>query len=1520
MNKKVLYLLLILVLVCSVVFAACDDETVTITYNYNYQGAPEDKVVTLEIDAEITLETPTRSGYTFDGWFIDASCVTSFAQTVASQSVTLYAKWTEIHTHSLRYEHTDSKHWQECDCGHTTAQQDHQFDENNACVCGYVQSAVHTHSWATEWSNDDTNHWKVCSGCAELNEKATHDTNGVDGACSVCGYKTAVVVEPVVLYFYNANDWEQVYAYSWLPEALGTYPGTQLSAIAEGSKWYSVQMDATVGGFQFNNGKSGTEEKKTGDLTIQEGKPYFYSGTWYATQAEADEAIAQPPVTTYVLKGSFNNWGSGEPVVFEPHSETEVKLLGFELAAGAEFKVVISVTGQEDEWIGTLKDGVTVATYSADGNITVANAGKYDLYFDIQAKQLWIVATHEHSWATEFSSDATHHWYACDCAEVKDKAEHVPGAAATETTPQICTVCQRVLVPELGHVHVGVEHTANPATCVDQGNSAYWSCACGKYFSDSDCQNEIAENSWVIPATGEHNYVDGTCDCGAKAPVTVYFYIADMASVNAYTWTSAGNPLSTWPGVAMTPVADDEGWFSIEIAGIADNIIFNWNDGRGQTADLVVADGPYFYNNQGFATKEAAEQAIALPVETMYLLRGTFNGWGDGAIIIFEPHSETEVKLIGFELEAGAEFKVVISSTGSLDEWVGTLKDGVTDATYSEGGNITVANAGKYDLYFDIQAKQLWISAHGHSYGEWANGTDDDANNHIRSCVCGEIESHPANYANWALATEGDNQGKHVGTCSCGLVLAHEPSANADDNDCTTAIVCSVCNLEMTPAKSHDYDNDCDTNCNNAGCTAGDRTTSHQVGGWTYSDDFTQRWHQCSVCGNKADLQAHAHASDTLLFRNDYQEQYKVCADCNQEFDVATHTHSGGSASCGNQAVCSVCMQKYGEFVDHVPQEIEGKAPTCTETGLTVGSKCSSCEQIITEQQTIDALGHTWEDPNCTIPRTCSVCNLTEGQAAGHSYQSVVTPPTCTEGGYTTHTCSVCDDTYTDAQTVAAGHSWVDATCTAPKTCSVCDLTEGTALGHDYAEVVTAPTCTEGGYTTYTCGTCNDSYVDDEVDAAGHDYEAVVTPPTCTAEGFTTHTCSKCDDSYVDSTVGMVAHDYVNFVCSVCGVNNYVVKGIAGDWSVGVPLVANPGNQNEVMLLAVELAENATFKIYINDNSIEENERWIGALKDGVTVATYSASGNIFVAAAGKYDLYFDLGVKQLWIAAHSHVSTGTYASDENGHWVVCACGENVLQGEHSGADDGDCTTAINCSVCNYELTAGNANHSLSADWSSDATNHWHACTNADCLATGEVNAHVAGPEATETTPQICTVCQKILAPVTTHTHVGVEHAAIAATCTTAGNSAYWSCACGKYFSDADCQNEIAENSWVIAATGEHNYVDGACVCGSRVIYFVPNSDWNQAGARFAAYFFEGSDTVWVDLTDEDGDGTYQVVVPEGYTNVIICRMNPSTTENNWDNRWNQTGDLTVPTDSAVLYTVPNGTWDGSDNTHWSTL
>ena len=101
-------------------------------------------------------------------------------------------------------------------------------------------------------------------------------------------------------------------------------------------------------------------------------------------------------------------------------------------------------------------------------------------------------------------------------------------------------------------------------------------------------------------------------------------------------------------------------------------------------------------------------------------------------------------------------------------------------------------------------------------------------------------------------------------------------------------------------------------------------------------------------------------------------------------------------------------------------------------------------------------------------------------------------------------------------------------------------------------------------------------------------------------------------------------------------------------------------------------------------------------------------------------------------------------------------------------------------------------------------------------------------------------------------------------------------------------------------------------------LYLVPSANWNQSNARFAAYFF-GSGESWVSMTKVAGQSNlYEVTVPTGsWTNVIFCRMNPSASANNWNNKWNQTSDLTF-NGTSNCYTVKEGTWDKGGGT-WST-
>ncbi len=243
-------------------------------------------------------------------------------------------------------------------------------------------------------------------------------------------------------------------------------------------------------------------------------------------------------------------------------------------------------------------------------------------------------------------------------------------------------------------------------------------------------------------------------------------------------------------------------------------------------------------------------------------------------------------------------------------------------------------------------------------------------------------------------------------------------------------------------------------------------------------------------------------------------------------FGAHSHTYIGeltAPSTCTEEGVmtytCDICGLSYTEPVaptGHDETVLPAVAPTCSEPGLTEGSYCSVCGEILVAQQSVDA--------------------------PGHSYETTVIAPSCTQPGYTIFTCDVCGESRTADEVPALGHSevideGVSSDCTMPgltegKHCAVCGeiitaQQQIPALGHSYEAVVTAPTCTKAGFTTYTCKSCGKSYVSDMVSAEGHTYESVVTAPTCTDAGFTTHTCTVCENSYTTNERPALGHSYI---------------------------------------------------------------------------------------------------------------------------------------------------------------------------------------------------------------------------------------------------------------------------------------------------------------------------------------------------------------------------------------------------------
>ena len=110
------------------------------------------------------------------------------------------------HTYGSGWTYSYKGHWHKCtECGAAGELKSHYpgpaatEEKNQICLtCGYVmtQKLEHTHKYSSDWSNDDSGHWHVCTGCQEKDKFAVHAYDNIcDTDCNDCGYTREVLHE-----------------------------------------------------------------------------------------------------------------------------------------------------------------------------------------------------------------------------------------------------------------------------------------------------------------------------------------------------------------------------------------------------------------------------------------------------------------------------------------------------------------------------------------------------------------------------------------------------------------------------------------------------------------------------------------------------------------------------------------------------------------------------------------------------------------------------------------------------------------------------------------------------------------------------------------------------------------------------------------------------------------------------------------------------------------------------------------------------------------------------------------------------------------------------------------------------------------------------------------------------------------------------------------------------------------------------------------------------------------------------
>jgi len=555
----------------------------------------------------------------------------------------------------------------------------------------------------------------------------------------------------------------------------------------------------------------------------------------------------------------------------------------------------------------------------------------------------------------------------------------------------------------------------------------------------------------------------------------------------------------------------------------------------------------------------------------------------------------------------------------------------------------------------------------------------------------------------------------------------------ADGSNIYTCTGCKDVKREVLAATGHDYK----AVVTEPTCTAGGYTT-----------------HTCNNCGDvytDTEVEALGHKFESVVTNPTCTEKgytTYTCSACKASYkddEVAANGHTWG---------------EWEVTVDPTEETFGEKVRKCTVDGC----KAQEVEKINPLPHT-----HVWNDgvvklATCTeggyTTYTCTKCNEEKVEnkvpALNHNYVATETAPTCTADGYFTHVCSRCGDNYKTEGAKATGHTWGAWEVTTPAEegvpgeatrtchCGATDTQVVPALGHSYEAVVTAPTCTEKGYTTYTCE-CGDSYVADYVDALGHKETSVVTAPTCEATGYTTYTCTVCNVSRTADTTTALGHDYVptitapkceaegytTYDCSRCDAN-YVADYVNaaghsyGEWTVEKPATCTEEGTEAQICAACGKKE--TRAIEATGHSFGE---WTVA-ED----ATCTEEGTE-VRACEVCDAEESRAIKAL---GHSYTSvvTAPTCTAKGYTTYTCACGDAYVADEvaakgHSyevEVTEATCTvgghTTYVCACGSYET--GDETEALGHTWGA-----WTVTTAATETATGVETRECATCHATET-------------------------------------------------------------------------------------------------------------------------------------------------------------------------------------------